>query len=152
MRRSASERRTAGLRQQHAGPARLIGLDGQSGGQVPGYACQSRLGRLQRGQGSSCQRDPPGREQVGCHRFPGEHVPEPEDSIVYGEQLYPHAVLEGGADGIRGQSGGLREQPPVELPPEQGGGVQHQPSGAGQAGQPDAHSVSERARHARRGQ
>jgi len=40
---------------------------------------------LQGGKRSAGQDDPPRRQQLGDHCFPGEHVPEPENAAVHGE-------------------------------------------------------------------
>ena len=77
--RAPAERRPSGCGQQRAGPAPVVGLDGQVRGQVAGRAGQLGMGGLQRGERPGGERDPPRRQQLGGHRLPGEHVPEPEE-------------------------------------------------------------------------
>ena len=87
--RAPAERRPPGFGQQQAGPARIVGLDGQVRGQVAGCAGQPGMSRLQRGERPGGEGDPPRRQQLGGHRLPGEHVPEPENAAVHGQQLRP---------------------------------------------------------------
>ena len=124
----------------------------RSAARSPDCAGQLGLSRLQRGERPGGERDPPRRQQLGGHRLPGEHVPEPESAAVHGEQLRLHPAFERAGDDIGVQPGGTRQQPPVELPSEQRGGVQDQPFRLVQARQPGPDTLGERTRHARRGQ
>ena len=63
-------------------------------------------------------------------------MPEPEDIGVDGEQLCPDAVFQRASDQVGIEPGGGRQQPPVELPPEQRGGVQYQALVITERGQP----------------
>ena len=110
------------------------------------------MSRLQRGERPGREDDPPRRQQLGDHRLPGEHVPEPEEAAVHGQQLRPHPAFERARDLVGGQPSGARQQAPVELPPEQCCGVHDQPFRLVQVRQPGPDRFGERDRHPRRGQ
>ena len=75
-------------------------------------------------------------------------MPEPESIGIDLEQLGFNAVFQRAGDEVGVQPGGGRQQPPVELTPEQRGGVQYQALLIAQCGKPRADSIGERPRHA----
>ena len=54
----------------------------------------ARVSRLQRGERPGSEGRPPGRQQFGGHRLPGQHVPEPEGAAVHAEQLDLHPAFQ----------------------------------------------------------
>ena len=74
---------------KRTGPVRVAGLDGQVRGQITRLPGQSRVSRLQRGERAGGEGDPPGRQQLGGHRLPGQHVPEPEGVGVQASSCAP---------------------------------------------------------------
>ena len=126
----------------------VAGLEGQVGGQITPLPRQPRVRRLQGRERAGGEGDPPGRQQLGGHRLPGQHVPEPEGIGVDGEQLCSDTVFQRAGDEVGVQPGRGRQQPPLELPPEQRGGVQDQALVITERGKPRADSGGERPWHA----
>jgi hypothetical protein len=75
-------------------------------------------------------------------------VPEPEGIGVDGEQVRSDTVFQRVGDKAGVQPGGSRQHPPVELPPEQRGGIQYQALVITERSQPGADSIGERPWHA----
>ena len=146
--RASAERGPASREQQGTSPVLLAGLEGQVGSQITPLPRQPRVSRLQGRECAGGEGDPPRWQQLGGHRLPGQHVPEPESIGVQDEQLCPDAVFQRVSDEGGVQPGRGLQQPPVELPPEQRGGVQDQALVITQRGQPRVHSVGERPWHA----
>ena len=55
---------------------------------------QPRVSRLQGRERAGGEGDPPGRQQLGGDRLPGQHVPEPENIILDGQQLPTDTMLQ----------------------------------------------------------
>ena len=106
------------------------------------------MSRLKGRERAGGEGDPPGWQQLGGNRLSGQHVPEPENIGVDGEQLRSDTVFQRASDEVGVQPGGGRQQPPVELTPEQRGGMQHLALVITQRSKPRADSVGERPGHA----
>ena len=150
--RTPAQRRPARHDQQGAGPVLVPGLKGQVRGQIAPFPRQPWVSRLQGSQSTRGEHDPSRGQQLSGHRLPGQHVPEPEYISVDHEQLRSDTLLQGAGDQVGVQPGGRRQQPPVELPAEQRGGIQHQALVITQPVEPGADSVGERPWHAGSGE
>lgn len=104
---------------------------------------------VDRGQGGG-GKSPAARGQEALHdRLPGERVPERERLAVDAQQLMVGSPFQAPGDDLRSLTGGLGQQTPIELPPENGGAGEDYPLAFGKIGQPGPDAVPERARDAR---
>lgn len=81
------------MRRERAGPIAVTGLGGQVGREITERAWQAGMRGLDCLERQDRDRGPAGRQQLPCHCFPGQGMPEAERVALHREQHGADAVL-----------------------------------------------------------